>query len=140
MLLRPAGCLETFVSGSGVAADHRRRTGQALTAEAVISHMRLGDAEAKLTYDLFLDRLARGLAHVVNTLDPYVIVLGGGLSAVDELYADLPAGSRLSCFRTRSTRPCGRAGTDRPQACAAPLGYGWSRNWYRRLGMRVPRE
>jgi fructokinase len=45
------GCLETFVSGPGFAADHRRRTGQALTAEAVISHMRLGDAEAKLTYD-----------------------------------------------------------------------------------------
>src|SRR5215210_4570232 len=96
MLLRPAGCLETFVSGSGVAADHRRRTDQALTAEAVISHMRLGDAEAKLTYDLFLDRLARGLAHVVNILDPDVIVLGGGLSAVDELYADLPA--RIAAF------------------------------------------
>ena len=96
MLLRPAGCLETFVSGSGVAADHRCRTGQALTAEAVISHMRLGDAEAKLTYDLFLDRLARGLAHVVNILDPDVIVLGGGLSAVDELYTDLPA--RIAAF------------------------------------------
>ena len=41
------GCLETFVSGTGFAADHRRRTGQALTAEAVISHMRSGDAEAK---------------------------------------------------------------------------------------------
>ena len=53
--------------------------------------MRSGDAEAKLTYDLFLDRLARGLAHVVNILDPDVIVLGGGLSEVDELYADLPA-------------------------------------------------
>jgi fructokinase len=85
------GCLETFVSGPGFAADHRRRTGQALTAEAVISHMRSGDAEANLTYDLFLDRLARGLAHVVNILDPDVIVLGGGLSEVDELYTDLPA-------------------------------------------------
>jgi fructokinase len=90
------GCLETFVSGTGLAADHRRRTGQALTAEAVISHMRLGDAEAKLTYDFFLDRLARGLAHVVNILDLDVIVLGGGLSAVDELYTDLPA--RIAAF------------------------------------------
>src|SRR3954462_11722046 len=118
------GCLETFVSGTGLAADHRRRTGQALTAEAVISHMRLGDAEAKLTYDFFLDRLARGLAHVVNILDPDVIVLGGGLSAVDELYTTCRRGSRLSSSRTRSTRPCGKAAMDRPQAFAAQPGCG----------------
>ncbi len=85
------GCLETFVSGTGFAAEHRRRIGQALTAEAIVSRMRAGDLEARLTYDLFLDRLGRGLAHVVNILDPDVIVLGGGLSEVEELYADLPA-------------------------------------------------
>jgi fructokinase len=85
------GCLETFVSGTGVAADHLRRTGQALSAEAIVSAMRAGNPDARWTYDLFVDRLARGLAHVVNILDPDVIVLGGGLSEVDELYADLPA-------------------------------------------------
>jgi len=85
------GCLETFVSGTGVAADHLRRTGQALSAEAIVSAMRAGNPDARWTYALFLDRLARGLAHVVNILDPDVIVLGGGLSEVDELYADLPA-------------------------------------------------
>src|SRR4051794_27662200 len=85
------GCLETFVSGPGFAAEHRRRTGQALTAAAIVSRMRAGDPDAGRTYDLLLDRLARGLAHVVNILDPDVVVLGGGLSEVDELYADLPA-------------------------------------------------
>ena len=90
------GCLETFVSGTGIAADHQRRTGQALKPEAIVSAMRAGDAEARQTYDLFVDRLARGLAHVVNILDPDVIVLGGGLSEVDELYAVLP--TRIAPF------------------------------------------
>src|SRR3954453_14232406 len=56
------GCLETFVSGTGFAADHRRRTGHALDAEAIMSNMRAGDAEARRTYALFIDRLARGFA------------------------------------------------------------------------------
>ncbi|HVL73546.1 MAG TPA: ROK family protein, partial [Beijerinckiaceae bacterium] len=84
------GCLETFVSGTGLAAEHRRRTGQDLKAEAIVAAMRAGDAEARRTYAIYRDRLARGLAHAVNILDPDVIVLGGGLSEVDELYADLP--------------------------------------------------
>jgi len=90
------GCLETFVSGTGMAAEHRRRTGQSLAAEVIVSAMRAGDFDARRTYALFLDRLARGLAHVVNILDPEVIVLGGGLSEVDELYADLP--TRIARF------------------------------------------
>ena len=118
------GCLETFVSGTGLAADHRRRTGEALTAETVISHMRSGDADAKLTYDFFLDRLARGLAHVVNILDPDVIVLGGGLSAVTNSMPTCRLGSRLSSSRTRSVHRCVRASTDRPPACVEPPGCG----------------
>src|SRR3954462_192273 len=85
------GCLETFLSGTGLAGDHRRRPGQPLGSEAIVRRMRAGDPDARRTYDLFLDRLGRGLAHVVNILDPDVIVLGGGLSDIDELYADLPA-------------------------------------------------
>jgi len=79
-----------------MAAEHRRRTGQSLAAEVIVSAMRAGDFDARRTYALFLDRLARGLAHVVNILDPEVIVLGGGLSEVDELYADLP--TRIARF------------------------------------------
>jgi fructokinase len=84
------GCLETFISGTGLAADHARRTGAALTAEEIIRLMRAGDAAARTSYELYLDRLARGMAHVIQILDPDVIVLGGGMSAVDELYRDLP--------------------------------------------------
>ena len=89
------GCLETFVSGTGIAAGHRRRSGQALSAEAIVRAMRAGEPDARRTYDLFLDRLARGLAHVVNILEPDVIVLGGGLSAVDEIYADVPSDAAI---------------------------------------------
>ncbi len=85
------GCLETFVSGTGIERDHRDRTGQVLTAPNIAAAMRAGEREARRTYDLYLDRLARGIAHVVNILDPDVIVLGGGMSNVDELYSDLPA-------------------------------------------------
>ena len=89
------GCLETFVSGTGIAAGHRRRSGQALSAEAIVRAMRAGEPDARRTYDLFLDRLARGLAHVVNILEPDVIVLGGGLSPVDEIYADVPSDAAI---------------------------------------------
>ena len=92
------GCLETFVSGPALAADHARRTGERPTAEAVMAAMRAGDGRARETYGRYLDRLGRGLAHVVNILDPDVIVLGGGLSNVDELYADLPAAARPYVF------------------------------------------
>ena len=84
------GCIETFVSGTGIARDHRERTGEAILAAEIVDGMRMGQVAARETYDLYLDRLARGLAHVVNILDPDAIVLGGGMSNVDELYGDLP--------------------------------------------------
>jgi fructokinase len=80
-------CLELFVSGPGLARDH----GGGLPAEAVVAAMRAGDAHAGATWDAYVDRLGRALAVVCNILDPDVIVLGGGLSNVDELYAPLPA-------------------------------------------------
>ncbi|GJE57261.1 MULTISPECIES: ROK family protein [Methylobacterium] len=85
------GCIETWLSGPALAADHRRRTAQALTGEAIVAAMRTGDPDAKGTFAVLLDRMGRGIAHVVNILDPDVIVLGGGLSTVPELVAGLPA-------------------------------------------------
>ena len=84
------GCLETFISGTGLSADHARRTGDAIAAEEIVRRMRAGDAAARKSYELYVDRLARGMAHVIQILDPDVIVLGGGMSGVDELYRDLP--------------------------------------------------
>jgi fructokinase len=85
------GCLETWISGPGLAADHARITGDELTAEDVASKASAGDAKAQATLDRHADRLARGLAHVVNLIDPEVIVLGGGLSKLPHLYTTVPA-------------------------------------------------
>lgn len=85
------GCLETWISGTGLAADHGRTTGEALSAEEIVRRASAGDARAQATLDRHADRLARGLAHVVNLIDPEVIVLGGGLSKLRHLYSTVPA-------------------------------------------------
>lgn len=85
-----SGCLETWVSGSGLQRDHHARTGEALTGEAIIAAARAGDEAARLSLDRLTDRLGRALAMVVNLIDPDAFVLGGGLSNVEELYAALP--------------------------------------------------
>ncbi|MEA1834162.1 ROK family protein [Methylobacterium durans] len=92
------GCIETFLSGPGLAADHARRTGEALTGEGVVAALRAGDAGAQATFAAYLDRLGRSVAHVVNILDPDVIVIGGGLSRVPELLAGLPAATAPHVF------------------------------------------
>jgi fructokinase len=84
------GCLETYVSGTGFRRDHEKVTGIALSSQEVIAAMRAGDAAARASYERYASRLGRGLATIVNVLDPDVIVLGGGMSNVDELYNDLP--------------------------------------------------
>ncbi len=77
------GCIETFVSGPGMARDHGQATGEAARADA-------GDAAAVATLDRYEDRMARALAAVINVVDPDVIVLGGGMSNVARLYAGMP--------------------------------------------------
>jgi fructokinase len=84
------GCIETFLSGPGLAADFERRTGTAATGESVVASAAAGDRQAQLAMDAWIDRLARGLATVINVLDPDVIVVGGGLSRIARLYEDVP--------------------------------------------------
>jgi fructokinase len=84
------GCLETFLSGPGLAADHARRTGERIDPPAIAARASAGDAAAEATLAAYEDRLARGLATVMNVLDPDVIVLGGGLSNLERLYANVP--------------------------------------------------
>ena len=84
------GCIETWVSGPGLEADHARATGERFTAEGIAARAVGGDASAQATLDRHAGRLARGLAHVANIFDPDVIVLGGGLSKLAHLYAALP--------------------------------------------------
>lgn len=85
-----AGCVETWLSGPGMASDHRRVTGQALTAEAIAARAAGGDPCCTATLERYCERAARALAGVVNLLDPDAIVLGGGLSNIDALYRRIP--------------------------------------------------
>ncbi len=85
------GCLETWVSGSGFQRDHAVTTGRDWKAQTIIEAARAGDAAAAGALDLYIHRLGRALAMVVNLVDPQVFVLGGGMSNVAELYERLPA-------------------------------------------------
>jgi fructokinase len=84
------GCLETWVAGPGVEADHAHATGHSLDGPEIVARAGRGDVAAKATLDRHASRLARGLAHVMNILDPHVVVLGGGLSRLPHLYEVLP--------------------------------------------------
>lgn len=85
-----SGCIETFVSGPGLARDHTEHNGGALTAAQIAQAAQAGNQQAVETLERFCHRLARGLASVINVLDPEVIVLGGGLSQLALLYDRVP--------------------------------------------------
>jgi predicted NBD/HSP70 family sugar kinase len=84
------GCIETFLSGPGLAADAARLSGVARPGEDVSAAADAGDLTATAALDNWTDRLARALATIVNTIDPHVIVVGGGLSRIARLYDDVP--------------------------------------------------
>jgi fructokinase len=92
------GCTETFVSGTGFAADYRRQSGREATGEEIVARLRAGDPEAGATFARYGARLGRALAAVCNLIDPDVIVLGGGMSNVAELYPVLPQAIRDYVF------------------------------------------
>ncbi|MEO3429683.1 ROK family protein [Pelagibius sp. CAU 1746] len=85
------GCIETFLSGPGLARDYREFGGREGSAEDVVQRAKAGDTAAEAALARYEDRLARALAHVINVLDPDAIVLGGGLSNVDRFYETVPA-------------------------------------------------
>ncbi len=80
------GCIEQFLSGTGFAQQYRYRSGVDLKSQTIIEQMRNGDQVALACFELYLEQFARSLAHIVGVLDPDVIVLGGGMSNVDEIY------------------------------------------------------
>lgn len=84
------GCIETYLSGPGLSRDHRQATGQALDPREIVLQAEGGDSACLATLERYEERLARGLAHVINILDPQVIVLGGGLSHLKRLYENVP--------------------------------------------------
>ena len=84
------GCLETFLSGPGLSRDFRDATGEHLEPPEIVRLAKANDQKAEACLSRYEDRLARGLAHVINILDPQVIVLGGGMSNIQRLYQRVP--------------------------------------------------
>jgi len=86
-----AGCIETFVSGVGLERDHFNATAEQIDAHEIEARAATGHLRCEATFARYENRLARALAHVINILDPDVIVLGGGMSNAARLYANVPA-------------------------------------------------
>ena len=103
------GCMETWVSGRAFEEQYFEHTGQELGAAAIMEKKRQGDHLSGLLWDRYVDRVARGLATVVNALDPDIFVMGGGMSNVDELYEDLPPLLAKRIFSTVFHTPVVRA-------------------------------
>jgi fructokinase len=85
------GCIETWLSGPGLARDFRAHQDVAIAAIEISRRAQAGDSAARLALARYAERMARALASIINVLDPDVIVLGGGLSNIDYLYAAVPA-------------------------------------------------
>ncbi|HEV2303047.1 MAG TPA: ROK family protein [Stellaceae bacterium] len=95
------GCIETFLSGPGLAADHRRHGGHDLDPPQMAARAAAGDEACRASLDRYAERLARALATVINVLDPDAIVLGGGISEIAMLYQRVPQLWRPHIFSDR---------------------------------------
>jgi fructokinase len=85
-----SGCIETFLSGPGLARDFREATTRALDPAEIVARAEAGDPDADAALARYEDRMARALASIINVLDPDVIVLGGGMSNTARLYDNVP--------------------------------------------------
>jgi fructokinase len=92
------GCLETWISGSGLQRDYGTHQGKSVASEEIISLMRGGEERARAAFERYIDRLGRALSMLCNIVDPDTIVFGGGLSNVTEIYSALPAAIRSHVF------------------------------------------
>jgi fructokinase len=84
------GCIETYISGSGLAENYRLKTGVDLSSEAIVQAALRGDRSCVQAMDIYYDQFARSLAHVINIIDPDAIILGGGMSNIADIYRQLP--------------------------------------------------
>jgi fructokinase len=99
------GCIETWLSGTGFALDHARVNGEERSAVEIIQAMRKGDSSATATFERYVNRLGRALAQLVNLLDPDCIVLGGGMSNVQEIYPKIQAAMQPYVFGIQVNTP-----------------------------------
>jgi fructokinase len=84
------GCIETWLSGPGMVRDHQRYNNEIVDAKKLADAAYAGDKNAIATLQRYENRLARSLAHVINILDPDVIVLGGGMGNIKRIYKNVP--------------------------------------------------
>jgi fructokinase len=84
------GCIERWLSGPALEEDYCRASGSALPGSEIVAVAEAGEPQAIAALERYEDRLARALAHVVNLLDPDIVVLGGGLSRIERLYRNVP--------------------------------------------------
>lgn len=103
------GCIETFISGTGFGTDYQRLSGKALKGDEIIRLVDAQDAVAELALSRYELRLAKALSHVVNILDPDVIVLGGGMSNVERLYKTVPSLMKSFVFGGECETPVRKA-------------------------------
>jgi fructokinase len=99
------GCIEAWISGTGLEADYQRATKTKLPGVEIIRRYEAGEAEAVASLGRYEDRLTRSLAQMVNILDPDIIVLGGGVSKVPRLYQDVPNRLREYVFGREANTP-----------------------------------
>lgn len=99
------GCIEAWLSGPGMTADHMRRGGYNIPARDIVERAEAGERLAGATLKVWLQRVARSLATVVNLLDPDVIVVGGGLSQIRWLYSEVPKIWAAHIFATSIDTP-----------------------------------
>jgi fructokinase len=99
------GCIETFISGTGLEADYERATRVHLEGKEIIARCQAGEAAAVASLERYEDRLTRSLSQLVNILDPDVIVLGGGVSQVPRLYQNVPQRLKNYVFGREADTP-----------------------------------
>lgn len=99
------GCIETWISGTGLEADYERATKVKLRGKEIIARSEAGEAAALASLARYEDRLTRSLAQMINILDPDIIVLGGGVSQVPRLYRDVPQRLKEYVFGREADTP-----------------------------------
>jgi len=103
------GCVEQYVSGTGLARDYEKATGARLKGPEIVAMARAGDTQAKAAIDRLADRLARLAAAIVNVIDPDIFVIGGGLSGLPELVEELGPRAGRYAFSGAATIKVARA-------------------------------
>jgi fructokinase len=99
------GCIETWISGTGLEADYKRATDVCLRGKEIVARMEAGEAAAMACLERYEDRLTRCLANMINILDPDVILLGGGVSQIPRLYQNVPSRLKEYVFGREAGTP-----------------------------------